>query len=296
MFVDGSVTVRTGASDIGTGTKTVAAMVVAEELKVPLDRINVVIADTGTTPYHYSSGGSNTLPGAIPAVRLAAHEVRKQLLSFGAKDLGLPETDLTLEAGAVASRTDPGKKAALSDLLRSRELVDLIGVGYRGPNPEGMIVRPFAAQFAEVEVNTLTGEIRLLRMLGAHDSGRVINRMTFDGQVLGGMVQGIGFGMTEHRVLDRQTGRICNANLHDYRIPTALDVPAEHESLPIDPGDRLCNNLGSKGLGEPPVIPTGAAIANAVFDAVGVRPVDAPIYPPNLVRLLAAGRGKEVSR
>ncbi len=183
--------------------------------------------------------------------------------------------------------------------MRSRSLRDIIGVGYRGPNPEDKIIRPFGAQFAKVEVNTLTGEVRLVSMLGAHDSGRVINRKTYDNQVFGGMTQGTGFGMTEHRVLDRQTGKMCNANLHDYKTPTALDVPFDHEVLAIDPGDEECNNIGAKGLGEPPVIPTGAAIANAVYDAIGVRVTDAPIYPARILELLAenaADSGRKAGR
>jgi xanthine dehydrogenase YagR molybdenum-binding subunit len=291
MFVDGSVTIRTGASDLGTGTKTVAAMVVAEELSVPLDRINVVHADTGTTPFHYSSGGSQTLPGAIPAVRQAAHEVKKQLLAYAAEELSAPVHALTIEDNAVKVSGDPENQKPIPEIIQSHDVLDIIGVGYRGPNPEDKVVRPFAAQFAEVEVNMRTGEVQVLRLLGAHESGRVINRTTFDNQVYGGMVQGLGFGMTEHRVIDRDTGKVVTANLHDYKIPTALDVPADHESLPIDPGDTECNNLGSKGLGEPPVIPTAAAIANAVYHATGVRPVDAPIGPLTLLAALTREGG-----
>jgi xanthine dehydrogenase YagR molybdenum-binding subunit len=293
MFVDGSVTIRTGASDLGTGTKTVAAMVVAEELALSLDRIRVVNADTATTPYHYVSGGSQTLPGAIPAVRQGAYEVKKQLLAYAAEDLQAPADRLELEGGVVRVRGETGKEREIGEILRSRDLRDIVGVGYRGKNPEDKIVRPFGAQFAEVEVNTRTGEVRVLRLLGAHDSGRVINRATFENQVCGGMVHGLGFGMTEHRVIDAATGKVVTANLHDYKIPTALDVPSEHEVVPIDPGDTECNNLGVKGLGEPPVIPTAAAIANAVYDATGVRVTDAPIGPPNVIQALAREGGGE---
>lgn len=293
LFVDGSITVRTGASDLGTGTKTVAAMVVAEELGLSLDRIRVVNADTATTPYHYSSGGSQTLPGAIPAVRQGAYEVKKQVLAFAAEDLDVPVDRLELAGGKVTVTGDPETGREVGEILRDRDLRDVVGVGYRGKNPEDKIIRPFAAHFAEVEVNTRTGEVRLLRLLGAHDSGRVINRATFENQVCGGMVQGLGFGMTEHRVIDRATGKVLTANLHDYKVPTALDVPGEHAVLPVDPGDSECNNLGSKGLGEPPVIPTAAAIANAVTAAVGVRPVDAPIGPLTLAAALGGNGGTE---
>ena len=102
--------------------------------------------------------------------------------------------------------------------------------------------------------------------------------------------------MTEHRVLDRQTGKMCNVNWHDYKIPTALDVPPDHETAAIDPGDTAVNNIGVKGLGEPPVIPAGAAIANAVYDALGVRVTDAPIYPPRILQLLSERKEKGVKR
>lgn len=292
VFSDGGVTVRTGASDLGTGTKTVAAMVVAEELDIPVDRIRIVHADTLTTPFHYTSGGSQTLPGAIPAVRQAAFEARKQLLNLASEDLGVPVDRLSLSGGSITVTGDPEAGKDIGEILSSRDLQDIVGVGYRGKNPEDKIVRPFAAQFAEVEVNTRTGEVRVLRLLGAHDSGRVINLATYENQVCGGMVQGLGFAMTEHRVIDRATGKVVTANLHDYKVPTALDVPAGAEVLPVDPGDTECNNLGAKGLGEPPVIPTGAAIANAVYHATGVRATRTPIGPLTLIPVPAEEGGE----
>jgi CO/xanthine dehydrogenase Mo-binding subunit len=142
-----------------------------------------------------------------------------------------------------------------------------------------------------VEVNTRTGEVRLLRFLAAHDSGRVMNRETFDNQVHGGIVMGIGFGMMERRIFDRsQTGKMCNANLYDYKIPTALDVPDETVSLPVEPEDAECNSTGAKGLGEPVTIPTAAAIANAVYHATGVRITEMPVNPTRLVEMLRASQ------
>jgi xanthine dehydrogenase YagR molybdenum-binding subunit len=115
----------------------------------------------------------------------------------------------------------------------------------------------------------------------------MMNRLTYDNQVFGGMTMGIGFALGEDRVLDRQTGRMANANGLDYKMPTAMDVPAEPVCLPIDPLDTECNNAGAKGLGEPATIPTAAAIANAVFHATGVRVTDAPMTPMRLLRRFA---------
>ena len=164
----------------------------------------------------------------------------------------------------------------------------MVGMGYRGPNPKNKIVNPFAAQFCEVEVNTRTGEVRILRFVAAQDSGRVMNRLTYDNQVIGGITMGIGLAMTEARVLDAgQTGKMVNRNWHDYKLPTALDVPAEITSLPIEPDDTEANTTGAKGLGEPVTIPTAAAVANAVYHATGLRVTGTPIHPLHLAQRLA---------
>jgi xanthine dehydrogenase YagR molybdenum-binding subunit len=169
----------------------------------------------------------------------------------------------------------------------------LVGVGRRHPHPEGKVPLPFAAQFAEVEVNTRTGQVRVTRLVAAHDSGRVMSRKTYDNQVFGGMAMGIGFGLTEERVLDPATGTMANANWHDYKLPTMKDVPLEQTCVPVDPHDIECNTTGAKGLGEPATIPTAAAIANAVRHAIGVRLTDAPITPMQVLQRLAAQRGGE---
>ncbi len=288
MFVDGGVTIKTGAMDIGTGTKTVACMVAAEELGVPLENIRIENADTAVTPYGQSSGGSMTLPGLTPAVRKGAWLVKRQLLSWGSEALGISVDDLELKNNAVVSRSDPEKKKTVEELMRAHGVMDVIAIGNRDPNPAGKAVMPFAAHFAEVEVNTRTGEVKVARLLGANESGRVINLKTFNNQVLGGMTQALGFGLIEKRVLDRQTGKMCNVNLHDYKVPTALDVPLNHEVVAIDPKDNECNIVGCKGSGEPAHVPTASAIANAVYDAIGVRPAHAPIEPRTILELLSS--------
>jgi xanthine dehydrogenase YagR molybdenum-binding subunit len=292
LFADGSVNLNIGASDIGTGTNTIMAMVVAEELGVPLERIQLESADTATTSFAPSSGGSQTVVANAPAVRKAAAEVRTRLLELAAAELKRPVADLSLKDGAIQTLTAPAKTVPLHELkgLEQREMI--VGVGHRDPHPQGKLPLPFAAQFAEVEVNTRTGETRVLKFVAAHDSGRVMNRLTFENQVFGGVTMGIGFGATEQRVLDvGQTGKMVNANWHDYKIPTVMDVPPQQTCVPIDPHDTECNNTGSKGLGEPATIPTAAAIANAIFDATGIRITRAPVTPMQLVALLAA-RGK----
>jgi CO/xanthine dehydrogenase Mo-binding subunit len=290
LFADGSANLNMGASDLGTGTKTVMAMVVSEELGVPLDKIQIENADTGTTQYATASGGSKTVPTEAPAVRDAALAVKRQLFEIAGAELNVDPSALRIEGDEVVSASDPKVRRKIAELEGVQRRGLLIGVGTRGPNPEGKVVNPFVAQFCEVEVDTRTGEVRVLRFLSANDSGRVMDRLTYASQVIGGITMGIGFGLTEQRVFDRQTGTMVNANWHDYKIPTAMDVPAEIVSLPIDLPDDEANTAGAKGLGEPVTIPTAAAIANAVYDATGVRVTDAPISPMRLAPLLAAAR------
>ena len=285
-YPDGSVNLNMGAADLGTGTKTVMAMVVAEELGVPMERIEVENADTGTTQYTGASGGSKTVMADSPAVRAAALEVKSSLLAMAAEELKLPMENLTLANGVILG---PGgsPKVAASALQGMRTQQVIVGVGIRGPNIATKSIRPFATHFAEVEVNLRTGEVRVLRMLAAQDSGRVMNLLTFRNQVFGGLTMGIGFAMTEHRVLDSQTGKMVNDNWHDYKIATAKDVPADLTCLPIDLHDHEACTTSTKGLGEPATIPAAAAIANAFYNATGVRITSAPITPSKVIGLLA---------
>jgi xanthine dehydrogenase YagR molybdenum-binding subunit len=289
LFRDGSVNLNMGASDIGCGTKTVMAQVIAEELGVPLDRIQVEHADTGTTQYASASGGSKTVPTESPAVRAAALEVKQQVLALASEQLKLPVEELAIgEGGVVVSTKDPSKSVQFQAIQGLGRRQVLVGVGYRGPNPPDTVTCPFAAHFAEVEVNTKTGEVKVLRYLAAQDSGRVMNRMTFDNQVFGAVTMGIGLGLTEERILDRgQTGKMVNANLHDYKLPTALDVAPQPVCLPIDLHDTF-NTTGAKGLGEPSTTPVASAIANAVYNAIGVRMTHSPISPMRICQALGA--------
>ena len=294
LFSDGSVNLNMGASDIGTGTKTVMALVVSEELGVKPDIIQIEHADTGTTQYATASGGSKTVPTESPTVRAAAIEVKQQLLKLAAEDLKVDPSDLVMTQGAIAVAKDPSKKLKITNIsgLKSRGVI--VGIGYRAPNPKNKFVNPFCAQFCEVEVDMRTGEVKIIRFLSANDSGRVMDRLTYNNQVAGGITMGVGLAMTEMRILDgSQTGKMVNRNWHDYKLPTALDVPARIISVPIDRPDDEANITGSKGLGEPVTIPTAAAIANAIYDATGIRMTASPINPVTICEPLAKRR-KEV--
>ena len=291
LFSDGSVSLNMGASDIGTGTRTVMAMVVSEELGVRPEVIEIENADTGTTQYATASGGSKTVPTESPAVRAAAINLKQQLMQMAAEDLKEKPASLVMQGGEIRSLNDPIKKIKIADVTRLKRYGVIVGIGYRDPNPANRAINPFAAQFCEVEVNIRTGEVRILRFLSANDSGRVMNDLTYESQVIGGITMGIGLAMTEARILDgNQTGKILSGNWHDYKIPTASDVPADIASVPIDLPDNEANSTGAKGLGEPVTIPTAAAVANAVYHATGLRITSTPISPAVLRRALAAKR------
>jgi xanthine dehydrogenase YagR molybdenum-binding subunit len=286
MYPDGSVNLNMGAADLGTGTKTVMASIVAEELGVPLNQIRIENADTGTTLYSGASGGSKTVDSDGPPTRLAALEVKRLLLEMAAEQLKVPVSDLVFQDGAILARGG-AQKLAITDLTQLRMQEEVVGVGRGRFVPGDKVVRSFATHFAEVEVNTRTGEMRVLRMLAAQDSGRVMNLFGYRNQVFGGFLMGLGLAMTERRVMDSSTGKMVNANFHDYKIPTAKDVPVEMTCLPIDPHDTECNINGTKGLGEPAIVPAGTAIANAFHNATGLRITAAPITAAQILTLLA---------
>ena len=251
LFADGSANLNMGASDIGTGTKTVMAMVVAEELGVPLERIQVEWADTGTTQYATPSGGSKTVPTESPAVRAAALDVKQQLLALAADAAEAHAAGARAAATARSSSTaDPAEEGGArrrSTALRRRGLI--VGVGYRGPNPEGMVICPFGAHFAEVEVNTRTGEVKVLRFLAAQDSGRVDERADLREPGAGRHHDGARPRADRRRGSSTaaRPGRWSTATGTTTRCPTAMDVPAEQTVRADRPARLRGEHHGGQG-------------------------------------------------
>jgi len=293
LYADVTANLNMGASDLGTGTKTIMAMIVAEELGLKPDKIRIDNADTGTTQFTPPSGGSKTVPSDGPATRAAAVSVKQQLLDMAAKDLKVKPEDLTIVGGKVQVKDNPDKSLKISNISDLKAQGVIVGVGRKEANPPDRAINPFSPQFCEVKVDTRTADMESTRFVSSNDRGRVMNRLTYDSQVYGGITMGIGFALTEGRVLDaNQTGKLCNKNWHDYKLPTAMDVPADITSIPIDPQDTEANSIGAKGLGEPVTIPTAAAIANAVYNATGIRVFSTPMSTPQLCRLLAEAKKK----
>jgi CO/xanthine dehydrogenase Mo-binding subunit len=283
---DGTVDVVTGTQDIGTGTRTGLTQVAAEELTIPMERIRLHLGDTATGPYAPPSAGSATQATIGPAVRAAAADAKRQLLEAAADVLEAAPDRLRIERGEIFVADQPRRRIAYDEVTERIAPHMIQGQGARGPNPEGKSVRTFGAQMVEVEVDVETGEVTVLRVVAAHDCGRVVNATMVESQIVGGVTQGIGFALSEERVVDHRLGVVLNANLEEYKLPTVADVP-EIRAMAADVPDPEANPTGAKGIGEPPLVPTAAAIANAVFDAVGVRPRQGPITPRRMLDALA---------
>jgi len=289
---DGTFDVLTGTHDLGTGTKTVMTQIAAEELGVGMDRVRITIGDTLTCPYSLLSAGSLTVPSVGPTVRAAASDAKRQILEIASVMLDAPADDLTVSDGVVCVSSDGSRSVSLDEVAAKIGNYMVIVKGARGPNPDDVSVNTFGAQFAEVEVDTETGAVRVLRIVAAHEFGRVINPLTLSSQIEGGVFQGVGFATMEQRVMDPSTGRFVNPNLSEYRIPTALDVPRV-DSLFIGPPDERSNNTGAKGAGEPPIIPPAAAVANAVSNAIGVRIRELPLTRERVLAAIQDRRSHE---
>jgi CO/xanthine dehydrogenase Mo-binding subunit len=284
--------VVTAMQDIGTGTRTAMAQIAAEELGIPVEHVQVSLGDSARGPFASISAGSSTIPSMGPAVRSAAADAKRQLIEIAAQRFHLEERVLDLKDGQIVS--SDGGTWPLTEITGLLEDGQILGKGARGPNPAGMQVLTFGVQVAEVAVDVETGEVRVGKIIAIHDVGRVVNPLGASSQVEGGIIQGIGHTLSEERIVDPATGSILTRTLEAYKMPTIADVPEIVTDL-VDVPDPHLTNLGSKGLGEPPIIPTAAAIANAIRDATGADIRSLPISKEEMLRALreAAEREKE---
>ena len=292
---DGTADVITGAQDIGTGARTGLLLVAAEELGLPVDAVTVHLGDTATGPYAPTSAGSATQVTVGPAVRAAAADAKRQLLEAAAKLLEEDEpTQLHIHNGVISVNGGAEPSVTVKEVAGRLAPHMILGHGLRGANPKEVSIRTFGAQCVEVEVDIATGEITLLRVAASHDCGRIINPTTVESQVIGGVTQGIGFALTEEHFIDAQSGIVLNANLEEYKVPTVADLPPITHA-PIDLPDLAANPTGAKGIGEPPLIPTAPAIANAIFDATGIRLQHTPLSRRALLDALVGdtSRGRQ---
>ena len=284
LDADGRALVTTGIQDIGTGTLTSARMVAAEELGLPLDRVVVRGGDTGPNVYAPVSGGSMTTPAVMPAVRSAAGKVRRILLSLAADVLEISADDLTsrrahpLEGRRARRRHGRGDRQARErDDRRHR---------HTWPQPGRVPREHVRLPDRAGRRRPGTGVVRVERVVAVHDVGRIVNPLAASSQLEGGVIQGVGYALTEELIVDPTSGVPVNGHLDDYKVPTFADVPEILWDFVNIPDENL-PNLGAKGLGEPPIVPTAAAIANAFAHATGRRAAALPLTPARVLETLA---------
>jgi xanthine dehydrogenase YagR molybdenum-binding subunit len=263
---DGSATVSSAMTDIGTGSYTILAQIASEILGIPIDRITVSLGDTNNPPAA-GSGGSWGAASAGSAVYLACEMLQQKL----AKAMGVDEEALTLKDGIAVGAN------------RSLPIGALVGEGLKatghikpGKQEAETTQASFGAHFAEVGVNAVTGEVRVRRMLGVFAAGRVLNAKTARSQCLGGMTFGIGAALTEELIHDLRNGKLVNRDLAEYHVPVNADVP-QLEVHFLTERDVHANPIHAKGIGELGISGAGAAVANAIYNACGVRVRDFPI-------------------
>ncbi len=288
----GYVTIITGSSEIGQGSETVLAMMAAEELGIGLDKIKVINTDTDVKPWDVGVHASRTSFVAGNSLLGAINKVKSKISPKAAEMLNTEIDDLIYEDGLIKSQRN-GESIKLDKVIRA--------VHFKGPNElcvETYFYEPnskfqdanyigdvsatyaFASQAVEVEVDTVTGNVKVLDIYVAQDVGKVLNPLGLAGQIEGGVVMGMGYALTEEMVVEN--GRVLNPNFHDYKLPTASDIPNIH-FYPIETNDRE-GPYGAKGVGEAPLIPTAPAIANAVVDAIGIDIDCLPVTPEMVLR------------
>ena len=269
---DGTVEVLSGLNDTGGWQKTTMAMIAAEEMGVPYEAVQVTTGDTDTTTDTGPPGGSRGTTSTGIAVIVAARDAKNQLLDVASELLKKNKEDLEIKDGRIIIKGED-KSVSFRDIL-SKAPSPIVGRG-SGKPPQNVLLHSFGAHFAEVTVDTRTGKVEILRLVAAHDVGRMINRLGCENQIQGGAIMGIGYGILERQYMDGQTGICINPNLVDFKIPSILDVPMV-EPIIVEPEDPY-GPFGAKGIGEPPYSVPTPAIANAIYNAIGVRFNEIPI-------------------
>ncbi len=304
LQMDGTVLIRTGVPDIGGGQAASLVQIAAEILGVHPDRISIHIGDSALTPLAGTTTATRQLYMSGSAVHKAASELRATLIAQTAELFSVPTDAVELADGMASARGDARKPLSFQELAaacarahRSRSAF----VIYQAPAGQVMDFETgqgkvfpdftFGSQAAEIEVDADTGEIQVLAVAACYDVGRAINRNSVEGQIEGGVAMGIGYALLEEDQV--AAGLTLTPNLMTYLIPTALDVP-DVTAIVLESGEGM-GPWGARGIGEPAIVPTAPAIANAVFDAVGVRPTRLPITPERLWRAMhgeTAGRAQ----
>ncbi len=297
---DGSATVLTGCSDIGQGSDTILAQIVAETLGISYEMVYINSANTASTPDAGKTSASRQTYISGNACRFAAIEARENIEKVAAEILACPIDKVILKDNMAYCADDKNKKITYKEVMLGLRTRGLLALGKGQFNPAATALDAdmqgtpyptyaFATQIAEVEVNTETGEVTVVKIIAAHDVGKAINRVNVEGQIEGGAIMGMGMALAEEVELDK--GRIKNPNFNSYIIYTAKDVPEIHSIIVEDPTD--CGPFGAKGVGEPALIPTAPAIINAIYDAIGIRFTHLPVTAQKVLAALKEKNEKE---
>ena len=276
---DGQAIVASAAHEMGMGTATVQRQHAADRLGLPLDRVTVAIGDT-SLPFGSMAGGSSQTASLGAAIVAASDKLASELLRLAGNDTplaGLKASEVEFADGGLRSSAEPARHESFVSILRRAGRAEISAQGESGAPLEMLkySMHSTSAIFCEVHVSEVTGEVRVRRLVGAFDCGRILNPQTAASQFRGGMIMGLGMALTEETLFDERSGRIMSASLADYHVPVHLDVP-EIDVLWTDIPDPR-TPMGARGIGEIGVTGVAAAVANAVFNATGKRIRDLPI-------------------
>ena len=286
LNADGTALLLIGAADLGTGCCTTLAQIAAQELGLNFNEINVVAADTDATPFDRGAFASATVYVTGGAVKAAAADAKQQLLSYVGRRLHAAPENLEIRNGQIYGEGIPDKGLTVREVAMEASQAREGARAFLGEasfeNPAA--AHSFGAHFSEVEVDTETGQVQVVKMVAVHDIGRAINPMVVEGQVEGAVQQGIGYVLTENVAVDQRTGKMLNADFANYMVLTAMDMPRVEVGLvePVDP----TGPFGAKGVGEPSTLGVAPAIANAIYDAIGIRFTEIPITPEKVFQAM----------
>ena len=286
----GGVEVRSSVQDIGTGTKTILAQVVAEEMGLAVKDVKVNIGDT-FFPVGPGSGGSVVTGSITPPTRNATYEAKKELLKLVARKWETESSELFIKDGMVGHNKDAALKMSFKEATRLMRTSQISKTASRSDDyggfqqPWGLAFGDLGSvQFAEVSVNTDTGFVKVDKIVAAHSCGRPLNIGQLESQINGGVIQGVSYALYENRVIDNGTGHMVNANVDQYKVPFSMEIP-EIETIIVEEYSAR-SSTDAYGIGEPANIATAAAIANAVYNAIGVRIYEIPITPSSILNAL----------
>lgn len=285
IFPDGSVLARSSTQDLGTANRTVLAIVTAEVLGLKPEQVRVEIGESQWERSH-GSGGSTTCPSTAPASLLGATEARAKMFEKIAPALGAKPEDLIARDGKINVKGSD-KSLSWADAARKLGMEGVYAVGtYSGRGLSSVNV--CGCQFAEVEVDRETGQVRVLEIVAVQDCGLIINRLACESQVAGGVIMAVNAALLEERIMDQATGRMLNPDMEFYKIGALRDMPRIKVHMFDEP---ISQSRGVIGIGEPPTISGLAAIGNAVQNALGIRVPNAPFVPRNVLTAIAQAKG-----